>query len=92
MAKAQPKQQSDQLNVRSRFARARAAQIAMTTGMSITQVVEDALRAYQPALRRADRPGLIEEGRLLVLSKGGRKISHDQVEAQLDEIRSGTRE
>ena len=92
MVKAQSKQQSDQLNVRSRFARARAAQIAMTTGMSITQVVEDALRAYQPTVRRAGRPGLIQKGRLLVLSKGGRKISNDQVEAQLDEIRGGTRE
>lgn len=92
MVKAQPKKQSDQLNVRSRFARVRAAQIAMTTGMSITQVIEDALRAYQPAVRRAGRPGLIQEGRLLVLSKGGRKISHDQVEAELDEIRGGIRE
>ena len=92
MVKAQPKQQSDQLNVRSRFARARAAQIAMTTGMSITQVVEDALRAYQPTVRRAGRPGLIQEGRLLVLSKDGRKINHSQVEAELDEIRGGIRE
>lgn len=92
MVKAQPKQQSDQLNVRSRFARARAAQIAITTGMSITQVIEDALRAYQPAVQRTGRPGLIQEGRLLVLSKGDRKISHDQVEAELDEIRGGVRE
>lgn len=92
MSKAQAKEQSDQLNIRSRFARVRAAQIAMMTGMSITQVVEDALRAYQPAVRRAGRPGLVQEGRLLVLSKGGRKISHDEVEAELEEIRGGVRE
>ena len=82
----------DQLNVRSRFARARASQIASSTGMTVAQVVEDALRAYQPLVRRPARSGrLIEEGRVLVLSATGRKITHEQVAAELDEIRSGAR-
>lgn len=83
----------DQLNVRSRFARLRATQIARTTGMTVAQVVEDALRAYQPLVRRASPNGrLIEEGRLLVLSKPGHTVTHDQVEAELDDMRSGARE
>lgn len=83
----------DQLNVRSRFARIRAAQIASTTGMSIAQVVEDALRAYQPLGRQPNSNGkLIQEGRLLVLAKQGRKITHSEVEVELNDIRSGVRE
>ena len=82
----------DQLNVRSRFARVRASQIASSTGMTVAQVVEDALRAYQPLVRRPAASGrLIEEGRVLVLSATCRKITHEQVEAELDDIRSGAR-
>lgn len=92
MGKAQAKE-PDQLNVRSRFARVRAAQIARTTGMTLAQVVEDALRAYQPVVRRTTPNGrLVQEGRLLVLPNQGRTVTHDEVEAELDDIRSGARE
>lgn len=61
--------------------------------MTVAQVVEDALRAYQPLGRRAHPSGgLVEEGRLLVLSKPGLKVTHDQVETDLDDIRSGARD
>ncbi len=66
--------------------------LAKRTGMSITQVVEEALRAYQPATHAAPRSGLVEDGRLLVLARRGQKISHAQAEAELDDIRSGARE
>lgn len=80
-----------QLNIRSRFARARASQLAKATGMTLAQVVEDALRAYQPA-RRAVRPGgLIEKAGLLVKPKGRVEITQGQVDAELEDVRAGAR-
>ena len=93
MAKVRIKEEADQLNIRSRFARARASSISVATGMTITQVVEDALRAYQPASRISAGHGLAREGKLLVLSRRGtRTITHDEAEAELNEIRGGARE
>ncbi len=43
-----PRSALAQLNVRSEFARSRAHELAKLTGMSVTQVVEDALRGYVP--------------------------------------------
>lgn len=89
----QPKTQEPprQLNIRSRFARARASQLAKATGMSVAQVVEDALRAYQPA-GRATRPGgLIEKAGLLVKPKGRVEITQAQVDAELEDVRAGER-
>lgn len=85
MAEADPKQ----LNVRSRFARERAADIARATGMTMTQVVEEALRAYSP-VREADPPGrLVRKGKLLVMPKRGkgRVVTNEQVNALIDEMR-----
>lgn len=91
MANPKPKQSTPQLSVRSGFARARAANLAKVTGMTITQVVEDALRAYQPA-SRAVRPGtLIEKRGVLVKPKRDAELTHLQVETELDSIRSGAR-
>jgi len=65
--------------------------LAKVTGMTITQIVEDALRAYQPAPRPI-RPGvLIEKGGLLVIPKTKAEITQSQLNAELDEIRSGAR-
>lgn len=90
----QPKTKSNehkpQLSVRSKFASARASKLAKLTGMTITQIVEDALRAYQPA-RRIVPGGLIEKGGLLVKPKAKAEITHVQVDAELEEIRSGAR-
>lgn len=83
--------ESVQLNVRSRFARQRAASIARETGMTVTQVVEEALRAYQPA-GTAPPPGrLVRKGKLLVMPSRGGSVTAAEVQALIDELRSGAR-
>lgn len=91
MAHPKSKHLTDQLSVRSPFARARASRLAKLTGMTITEVVEDALRAYQPAPQPARPSGLIEKGGLLVIPAGRAKVTQAQVDAELDDIRSGSR-
>lgn len=74
-----------QLNVRSRYARERAAMLARTTGMTTTQVVEEALRAYTPPV--AAPPGkLVRRGALLVRPGGG-TVTLDAANAALDASR-----
>lgn len=91
MSQPRKKETPKQLNVRSQFARARASQLARATGMSVTQVVEDALRAYQPA-RQVVRPaGLIEKAGLLVKPKGSFEATQLEVDAELEKIRAGER-
>jgi hypothetical protein len=59
--------------------------------MSVTQVVEEALRAYQPA-RQVVRPaGLIEKAGLLIKPKGRFEVTELQVDAELEKIRAGER-
>jgi hypothetical protein len=91
MAQPKSKEPSRQLNVRSVFARMRASQLAKATGMSVTQVVEDALRAYQPARRVARPAGLVEKAGVLVKPKGPTEITQAQVDAELEDIRAGGR-
>jgi hypothetical protein len=75
-----------QLNVRSRYARERAAMLARTTGMTTTQVVEEALRAYTPPV--ATPPGqLVRRGALLVRPGSG-TVTLDAANAALDASRS----
>ena len=90
MAQPRTKDENRQLNVRSKFATARASKLAKLTGMTITQIVEDALRAYQP-LKRLVPGGLVEKGGLLVKPKGEAQITHLQAESELEDIRSGER-
>jgi hypothetical protein len=76
---------STQLNVRSAFARQRAAALARATGMTTTQIVEEALRAYAPPV--ASPPGkLVRRGALLVRPGGGR-VTLDEANAALDASR-----
>jgi hypothetical protein len=91
MSQPKAKETTKQLNVRSRFARTRASQLAKATGMSVTQVVEDALRAYQPARQLARPAGLIEKAGLLVKPKGRFDVTQLQVETELEKIRAGER-
>ena len=63
-----------QLNVRSAFAKARANEIAKETGMTVVQVVEDALRAYTPPVSEANVGSLIRCGPVLVLPAKGRRV------------------
>jgi Rv0623-like transcription factor len=79
------KRAATQLNVRSPYARQRAAALARATGMTTTQVVEEALRAYTPPV--ASPPGkLIRRGPLLVRPGGG-KVTLKEANAALDASR-----
>lgn len=74
-----------QLNVRSPYARERVAALARATGMTTTQVVEEALRAYTPRIESP--PGtLVRRGALLVRPGGG-KITLNAANAALDASR-----
>jgi hypothetical protein len=78
-----------QLNIRSRFARDRAAAIARETGMTTTQVVEEALRAYVPPLPDSPSPNLMRRGKLLVHRPTGTAITQEQLNAEIDAVREG---
>jgi hypothetical protein len=74
-----------QLNIRSAYARARAAVLADATGMTTTQIIEEALRAYTPPMGHA--PGkLVRRGALLV-RPGGDRVTLDDANAALDASR-----
>lgn len=45
-----------QINIRSDFVRERASQLAAETGKTVTQVVEDAVRAYRPPPPAEEEP------------------------------------
>ncbi len=85
-----PRPRQGQLNVRSAFARARARELATLTGMTTTQVVEDALRSYVPPGGQGETAsGLVRQGRVLVIPAGGRVLSLGEAEAALEAIRNG---
>jgi hypothetical protein len=92
-----PRQDTAQLNIRSAFARARVAEIAAATGMTATQVIEDALRFYvPPAPPEAEAPvpeGMIRKGRLLVLAArpGQKTITQKQTNRAINAVRNRIR-
>ncbi len=77
-----------QLNIRSQFARERAAGLAKATGMTVTQVVEEALRAYQPPALPAPFGSLQRAGRILVMKSAGPMVSSADVDQTIDDIRN----
>jgi hypothetical protein len=76
-----------QFNVRSAFARARAHELARLTGMTATQVVEDALRGYVPPAASAPTNGLVKRGRILVKPAKGKAIRSKDADAALNAVR-----
>ncbi len=72
-----------QLNVRSSFARKRVRELAQRTGMTATQVVEDALRGYVPPPPAARAGRLVRRGAVLVCPAAGKKVSLAQANAAL---------
>lgn len=76
-----------QFNVRSAFARARAQELARLTGMTATQVVEDALRGYVPPGVPAAAGQLVRRGPLLVRRSTGASLSQEEANAALDQVR-----
>jgi hypothetical protein len=76
-----------QFNVRSVFARTRAQELAKLTGMTATQVVEDALRGYVPPGLPAEVGQLVRHGPLLVRRSQGASVSLEEANAVLDQVR-----
>lgn len=66
---------AEQFNVRSGFARKRAQELAKLTGMTATQIVEDALRGYVPPAAAAKVGKLVRRGPVLVRRATGPKVS-----------------
>ncbi|SDC26645.1 hypothetical protein SAMN05444678_102133 [Sphingomonas sp. YR710] len=78
---------STQFNVRSSFARQRAHELARQTGMTATQIVEEALRAYVPP-KTAPVGRLVRRGSILVLPGSGRTITLEGANAALEAVRN----
>lgn len=76
-----------QFNVRSAFARRRAHELAKLTGMTATQIVEDALRGYVPPGAGGGVGRLVPKGKLLVLPARGKRITQAEADAALNEAR-----
>lgn len=80
-----------QLNIRSSFARKRATELAATMGVTTTEVVEEALRAFRPPLRDTSG-GTRRGGWLRTLSNGGHPITIEDVAGVIEAIRNGERD
>ncbi|WP_066769159.1 hypothetical protein [Sphingobium sp. CCH11-B1] len=76
--------ESIQLNVRSAFARTRVQTLSRLTGMTASEVVEDALRGYVPPGVPANTGKLVRRGPLLVRPSTGKSISLEQANEALD--------
>jgi hypothetical protein len=76
-----------QFNVRSAFVRARTQELSRLTGMTATEIVEDALRGYVPPGAPAQRGRLVRRGRILVVPADGSAVSLDEANAALDRAR-----
>jgi len=81
--------ENSQFNVRSSFARTRAHELAKQTGMTATEVVEDALRSYVPPGAPAKVGRLVQRGGILVRRTGGAAVSLEEANAALDAVREG---
>lgn len=84
-----PRQNTAQLNIRSEYARSRALEIARQTGMTATEVIEDALRGYVPPGVPAQAGSLVRQGPLLVrVIKGKRQVSFEEADAAIEAART----
>lgn len=83
-----PRRNAAQLNIRSDFVRARVDEIAEATGMTATEIVEDALRGYVPPAEAAVPCGMIRKGPILVIASDGRpKVTLEEANAALEASR-----
>ena len=82
-----PRVDNAQLNIRSTYARNRAREIARRTGMTTTEIVEDALRGYVPPAASEPVGGLVWRGRILVKPAQGRHVTQDEADQALDAVR-----
>ncbi len=70
-----PRTDNVQLHIRSAYARDRAREIARRTGMTTTEIGEDALRGYVPPTVFAPVNGLVRRGLVLVKPAQGRHVT-----------------
>lgn len=82
-----PRADNAQLNIRSAYARNRAREIARRTGMTTTEIVEDALRGYVPPVAPEPVEGLVRRGRVLVKPAQGRHVTQDEADQALEAVR-----
>ena len=82
-----PRADNAQLNIRSAYARNRAREIARRTGMTATEVVEDALRGYVPPAASEPVDGLVRRGPILVKPAQGRHVTQDEADQALEAAR-----
>ena len=88
-----PQSRQVQLNVRSAYARARAHELARLTGMTATQVVEEALRGFVPPGAGLEPPGLVRRGAILVRDPDALKLHaclcNEAVKTHFEEVLRG---
>jgi hypothetical protein len=72
-----------QLNVRSAFARERVHALSKLTGMTASEVIEDALRGYVPPGVPTNIGNLVRRGPLLVRPASGARISLEEANETL---------
>ena len=82
-----PRTERTQLNVRSGFARKRVHELARQTGMTATEIVEDALRGYVPPGASTKAGSLVRRGPVLVCPATGGTISLGEANAAIDATR-----
>ena len=82
-----PRADNTQLNIRSAYARTRVREIARGTGMTATEVIEDALRAYVPPAAPAPVEGLVRRGPILVKPAGGHHVTQAEADQALQAVR-----
>ena len=82
-----PRADNAQLNIRSAYARDRAREIARHTGMTTTEIVEDALRGYVPPAAFEPVDGLVWRGPVLVKPAQGRHVCQDEADQALEAVR-----
>ena len=80
-----------QINIRSSFVRERVSALVQRTGMTATQIVEEALRAYAPPFTEPPHARLIRKGPILVMT-GGKRVTRAETDAAIASARLGERD
>jgi hypothetical protein len=86
-SQAMPRADNTQLNIRSAYARNRVREIARGTGMTATEVIEDALRGYVPRAAPTPVEGLVQRGPILVKPAQGQHVTQAQADQALQAVR-----
>jgi len=82
-----PRADNAQLNIRSAYARSRTRDIARRTGMTTTEIIEDALRGYVPPVTSEPIDGLVRRGPVLVKPAQERHVTQNEADRALEAVR-----